>query len=166
MRPNLRNSGYLLPPRIDNELRRENTHETERKWTEQQEKWARMEPHIPNCYIIEDETVEGFIADGENSINFMRRKDEMMAADDPMRYCADRCVTTGNCDVFEVSLIPSRLRQPDESDLLCNLLRAQDMFDMDPKEVMSFCTDCVLSEDEEPCDVPGTLFDDMAGLSP
>lgn len=42
----------------------------------------------------------------------------------------------------------------------------QDMFDMDPKEVMSFCTDCVLSEDEEPCDVPGTLFGDVAGLSP
>ena len=37
---------------------------------------------------------------------------------------------------------------------------------MDPKEVMSFCTDCVLSEDEEPCDVPGNLFDDVAGLSP
>ena len=24
-----------------------------------------------------------------------------MANDDPMRYCADRCVSTGNCDVFE-----------------------------------------------------------------
>ena len=79
-----------------------------------------MEPHIPTGYIIEDETVEGFIADGENSINFMRRKDEMMAANDPMRYCADRCVTTGNCDVFEVSLIPSKLRQLDKDDLLTN----------------------------------------------
>lgn len=120
LRPDLRNSGrhfiYRLH-RIDNEFRRENSQETERKWTEQQEKWARMEPHIPKGYIIEDETVEGFIADGENSINFMRRKDEMMAADDPMRYCADRCVTTGNCDVFEVSsLIPSKLRGLDKDD--------------------------------------------------
>ena len=113
-------SRFYLPPRIDNEFRRERSQETERKWAEQQEKWSRMEPHIPTGYIIEDETVEGFIADGENSINFMRRKDEMMAANDPMRYCADRCVTTGNCDVFEVSLIPSKLRQLDKDDLLTN----------------------------------------------
>ncbi|KAL7537367.1 hypothetical protein ACHAWF_005738 [Thalassiosira exigua] len=59
-----------------------------------------------------------------------------MAADDPARYCADRCVTTGNCDVFE------------------------DMFEMDPREVMAFCTECVLSEDEEPCDVPANLLRD------
>lgn len=31
----------------------------------------------------------------------MRRKDEKMAAKDPQRYCADRCLSTGNCDVFE-----------------------------------------------------------------
>jgi hypothetical protein len=30
-----------------------------------------------------------------------RRKDERMADRDPMRYCADRCVTLGYCDVFE-----------------------------------------------------------------
>lgn len=30
-----------------------------------------------------------------------RRKDEKMANNDPARYCADRCVSTGNCDVFE-----------------------------------------------------------------
>lgn len=64
----------------------------------------------------------------------MRRKDERMAEDDPMRYCADRCVSTGNCDVFE------------------------DMFDMGPEEVVKFCTECVLSEEEEPCDVPQYMF--------
>mmetsp|Transcript_1750 Transcript_1750/g.3746 ORF Transcript_1750/g.3746 Transcript_1750/m.3746 type:complete len:100 (+) Transcript_1750:419-718(+) len=58
------------------------------------------------------------------------RKDKRMAREDPARYCADRCVATGNCDVWE------------------------DMFEMAADEVQQFCTECVLSEDEEPCDVP------------
>lgn len=58
----------------------------------------------------------------------------MHLPDDPMRYCADRCVSTGNCDVFE------------------------DMFNMDPREVVEFCSECVLSEDEEPCDIPESAF--------
>ena len=29
-----------------------------------------------------------------------------------------------------------------------------------PEEVIKFCTECVLSEDETPCDVPATLFED------
>jgi hypothetical protein len=32
------------------------------------------------------------------------------------------------------------------------------MFDMDPSEVMKFCTECVLSDGEEPCDVPESMF--------
>jgi hypothetical protein len=39
-----------------------------------------------------------------------------------------------------------------------------------PDEVIKFCTDCVLSEEEEPCDVPSTIFRDEdvsdGGLSP
>jgi hypothetical protein len=53
-----------------------------------------------------------------------------MAREDPARYCADRCVSTGNCQVWE------------------------DMFELSAKEVMAFCEGCVLSEDEEPCDIP------------
>lgn len=34
------------------------------------------------------------------------------------------------------------------------------MFDMGPAEVIKFCTECVLSEDEEPCDVPESIFGD------
>jgi hypothetical protein len=30
-----------------------------------------------------------------------RRKDEVLAKNDPQRYCADRCIATGNCEVFE-----------------------------------------------------------------
>lgn len=64
--------------------------------------------------------------DFEDSSNFIiKRKDQRMAKDDPQRYCADRCVSTGNCDVFE------------------------DLYQMSAIEVMEFCTDCVLSEEEE-----------------
>lgn len=46
--------------------------------------------------------VQGFTAGVDRSISGpRRRKDEKMVEDDPMRYCADRCVSTGNCDVFE-----------------------------------------------------------------
>lgn len=66
----------------------------------------------------------------------MRRKDEKMAVNDPQRYCADRCLSTGNCDVFE------------------------DFYELGPEDVMKFCTDCVLSEDEEPCDVPDAFYNE------
>jgi len=69
------------------------------------------------------------------------RKDRRMARDDPSRYCADRCVSTGNCQVWE------------------------DMFDMAADEVQKFCTECVLSEEEEPCDVP-EKFIENAGKNP
>jgi hypothetical protein len=32
------------------------------------------------------------------------------------------------------------------------------MFDMSPTEVVKFCDECVLSEDEEPCDIPEVVF--------
>jgi len=50
----------------------------------------------------EGSSVQGFTSGVNREISMMqRRKDEKMANDDPMRYCADRCVSTGNCDVFE-----------------------------------------------------------------
>jgi len=64
-----------------------------------------------------------------------RRKDVKMALSDPQKYCADRCLTTGNCDVYE------------------------DFFEMTPEKVMEFCEECVLSEGEEPCDVPDAFYD-------
>jgi hypothetical protein len=32
-------------------------------------------------------------------------------------------------------------------------------FDFSPEEVIKFCTDCVLSEDQEECDVPEAFYD-------
>jgi hypothetical protein len=86
---------------------------------------------IPTNYVA-NEDLEPF----PPSVKF---KDTKMALDNPQQYCADRCVSTGNCDVFE------------------------DMYHLSATEVMEFCTECVLSEEEEPCDVPDAMFD---GLSP
>lgn len=96
---------------------------------------------------MEPATIQGFTAGVDRSISApRRRKDEKMAEEDPFRYCADRCVSTGNCDVFE------------------------DMFDFSPEEVIKFCTECVLSEEETPCDVPASLWEEKeeegGGLHP
>jgi hypothetical protein len=65
-------------------------------------------------------------------------KDKKMALEDPAKYCADRCIATGNCDIYE------------------------DFFQLSPSEVLSFCNDCVLSEDGENCILPDAFHDVMA----
>ncbi|KAL3940609.1 MAG: hypothetical protein SGBAC_004893 [Bacillariaceae sp.] len=75
------------------------------------------------------------VADGEELRQ--ERKDKRMAEKNPAQYCADRCIATGHCDVYE------------------------DVFDFSPAEVLQFCTDCVLSEDEEPCDIPDGFYDKL-----
>eukprot|EP00527_Entomoneis_sp_CCMP2396_P003607 CAMPEP_0198153972 /NCGR_PEP_ID=MMETSP1443-20131203/66603_1 /TAXON_ID=186043 /ORGANISM="Entomoneis sp., Strain CCMP2396" /LENGTH=175 /DNA_ID=CAMNT_0043820515 /DNA_START=120 /DNA_END=647 /DNA_ORIENTATION=+ len=62
------------------------------------------------------------------------KRDQFMASSDPQRYCADRCIATGNCDVYE------------------------DIFKFSPQQVLEFCEECVLSDKEEPCDVPDAFF--------
>jgi len=62
-------------------------------------------------------------------------KDKKLAKEDPQRYCADRCVATGNCDVYE------------------------DIFELSPEQVLSFCNDCVLAEDKEECDIPEAFYE-------
>ena len=64
-------------------------------------------------------------------------KDKKLAKEDPRRYCADRCVSTGNCDVYE------------------------DIFNFSPLEVLEFCNDCVLSDADEPCDIPESFYDKL-----
>jgi len=74
----------------------------------------------------------------EDDLQYMAeiRKDKVLASKDPQRYCAERCVSTGHCEVYE------------------------DLFDFSAEQVMEFCTDCVLSEEEEACDVPDKFLDD------
>mmetsp|Transcript_37065 Transcript_37065/g.66740 ORF Transcript_37065/g.66740 Transcript_37065/m.66740 type:complete len:174 (-) Transcript_37065:349-870(-) len=86
------------------------------------------EPSIPQGFDFN--SVDEFQPNAGAAQKIQMRKDKRMARDDPARYCADRCVATGNCQVWE------------------------DMFEMAADEVQQFCTDCVLSEDEEPCNVP------------
>ena len=44
----------------------------------------------------------GPISDIPDETEFrMYNKDKRMAEEDPERYCADRCIATGNCDIYE-----------------------------------------------------------------
>ena len=101
---------------IDNEMRRlYQKHETQSQWEAQQRQLQAEINGLPENYDFEAEfnesstqyqnppaSVQGFTSGVNRSISGpQRRKDEKMVEDDPMRYCADRCVSTGNCDVFE-----------------------------------------------------------------
>ncbi|KAK1736360.1 hypothetical protein QTG54_012960 [Skeletonema marinoi] len=119
---------------IDHEVDRlQNIGLWRQKEAEKHKKWAEMEPSLPKGFDFN--TVTEFQPNSDAAKKIQMRKDRRMARDDPMRYCADRCVSTGNCQVWE------------------------DMFDLSAKEVMAFCEECVLSEEEEPCDVPEKFLD-------
>lgn len=99
-------------------------------WREEQAEKIKKgkEPSLPQGFDFNSVGDFGPNADAASKIQL--RKDKRMARDDPQKYCADRCVATGNCEVWE------------------------DMFDMHADEVQQFCTECVLSEEEEPCEIP------------
>ncbi|KAL3816159.1 hypothetical protein ACHAXA_001646 [Cyclostephanos tholiformis] len=112
---------------IDNEHERQrNIDQWRLKQTEKLNKLR--EPTLPSGFDFN--TPADLKINGDAAMKVQMRKDRRMAKDDPSRYCADRCVSTGNCQVWE------------------------DMFDMDADEVQKFCKECVLSLDEEPCDIP------------
>jgi hypothetical protein len=99
-------------------------------------------------------------------------RDVRMAKEDPQRYCADRCITTGNCDVYEdLYVLPtigwlgvragrSRFQ------FVCSHTHAfvsACSFHMSAQQVIEFCNDCVISDGEEPCDIPEAFYDDGSG---
>jgi len=59
------------------------------------------------------------------------KRDERMAFMKPEKYCADRCVATGNCDILE------------------------DFYELNAHDVLKFCEECVLN-----FDVPEGDYDD------
>lgn len=67
------------------------------------------------------------------------KRDERMAFLKPEKYCADRCVATGNCDILE------------------------DFYELGPQDVLKFCEECVLSDDVEDddsgCDIPAAFYE-------
>jgi len=119
---------------IDNEFDRlRNIGLWRQKEAEKHKKWSEKEPSYPEGFDFN--SVTDFQPNADAAKKIQMRKDRRMARDDPMRYCADRCVSTGNCQVWE------------------------DMFDLSAKEVRKFCEECVLSEDEEPCEVPDKFLE-------
>merc|ERR1712150_390060 len=91
---------------------------------------------LPNDYDFQFEN--DMMINDEDTIE--RLRDQRLVQRNPMKYCQDRCVGSGYCEVFE------------------------DMFDFTPEEVLKFCTECVLSEEEEPCDVPEMFYVDENGV--
>lgn len=124
--------------RIDNEVER--LHHF-KDWKRKQDEKLRKdrEEYVEKGFDFN--SVTNFQPDPGAAKKIQMRKDKRMARTDPMKYCADRCVATGSCEVWE------------------------DMFNMKADEVQQFCNECVLSEDEEPCDVP-EKFIENAGLNP
>jgi hypothetical protein len=94
--------------------------------------------HHLNAASAEGSSSSSSFMEGDDDLVDLRqqRKDQRMANDDPARYCADRCLATGNCDVYE------------------------DFFHFSPAEVVQFCDECVLSSHgEEACDLPHDFYD-------
>ncbi len=123
----------LIHSRIDNELERLRNID---QWRiGQAEKLNKLrEPTMPPGFDFNTPADLKVNADAATKVQM--RKDRRLARDDPSRYCADRCVSTGNCQVWE------------------------EMFDMAADEVQRFCKECVLSLDEEPCDIPEKFIED------
>lgn len=124
---------------IDTELVRVGKlQEWEREWHAKNKQF--IEPTLPDAAG----TMLGTDLENPNKANPMQlRRDKKMADKDPQKYCADRCVATGNCEVYE------------------------DMFEMSPAQVMEFCNDCVLAEDDDAeCPIPDSMYgeDDVSDL--
>jgi len=80
-------------------------------------------------------------------------RDERMAFLKPEKYCADRCIATGNCDIME------------------------DFYELGPEEVLAFCEECVLNFDDDAdagegsssssgCDIPEAFYEKEPPLRP
>ena len=119
---------------IDGELVRQgHLNEWETEWARKHKKYTVPMGDNP------DATASLMAGDfGANNLNPMElRRDKALADRDPQQYCADRCVATGNCDVYE------------------------DMFSLSPIEVVQFCKECVLPEDDEhECAIPEAMYSD------
>ena len=118
---------------IDQELYRQ-THKKdfERQWME---KNRAAVLHTMGVTHGADDHESMMINFDENAELFRQhRKDQKMAATDPERYCADRCISTGNCDILE------------------------DFYHLSPEEVLNFCEECVLSTEGE-CELPHDFYE-------
>lgn len=78
---------------IDGELDRQgHKEEYQREWMEKNRGAVVQSLGMENNLMLGDDDMANLQ---------QRRKDELMAKQDPQKYCVDRCIATGNCDVFE-----------------------------------------------------------------
>ncbi|KAL7565838.1 hypothetical protein ACA910_007398 [Epithemia clementina (nom. ined.)] len=113
---------------IDRELfRPQHKKDFESAWMKQHKQALLLLKEVPNIMLDDDE------------LESMRqyKRDQLLASQHPEQYCADRCISTGHCSVYE------------------------HVFDFTPEQVLQFCHDCVLSDGEEPCDLPPSFFEDL-----
>lgn len=133
---------------IDGELYRQHHHK------EYEEQWMKKNKAAVLSRLSDNESsASGYpsaMLDGSDREAFAEhRRDERMAFLKPEKYCADRCVATGNCDIFE------------------------DFYELGPEDVLKFCEECVLFDDdsattesESGCDVPDAFYEKEPPLRP
>jgi len=131
---------------IDGELYRLDHHEEyEAAWME------KNKGAVVSRLSDERSTTDGLypsqmVGDGDREEFAQHRRDERMAFLKPEKYCADRCIATGNCDILE------------------------DFYEMGPQDVINFCEECVLNvddvEDNIGCDVPDAFYEKEPPMRP
>jgi hypothetical protein len=130
---------------IDSELYRQEHHkEYEAAWMEKNKGAV-----VSRLSDASDTTSVGLypsqmLADKDREAFAEHHRDERMAFLKPEKYCADRCVATGNCDIFE------------------------DFYELSPQDVLKFCEECVLGGDEEDsgCELPEAFYEKEPPLRP
>jgi hypothetical protein len=129
---------------IDGEIFRQDHHE------EYEEKWMKKNKAAVLSRI--DVGAAGYpsmmMGESDREAMVEHRRDERMAFTKPEKYCADRCVATGNCDILE------------------------DFYELGPEDVIKFCEECVLNNNDENiedgagCVLPDAFYDKEPPLRP
>lgn len=132
---------------IDNELYRQEHHkEYEAAWMEKNR--GAVVSRLSDASDAGDTSSVGLypsqmLADEDREAFAEHQRDERMAFLKPEKYCADRCVATGNCDIFE------------------------DFYELSPQDVLKFCEECVLGDEEDSgCDLPEAFYEKEPPLRP
>ena len=130
---------------IDNELDRQQHHkEYEAAWMEKN-KAAVVTSLSDTASTTVGIYPSQMMDDGDREAFAEHKRDERMAFLKPEKYCADRCLATGNCDILE------------------------DFYEMGPEDVVQFCEECILGDDLEAstgCDVPEAFYEKEPPLRP
>ena len=134
---------------IDNELYRQQHHEEyEAAWMEKNK--GAVISSLSDSTSSSVGIYPSQMMDANDRESFAEHKrDERMAFLKPDKYCADRCIATGNCDILE------------------------DFYELGPEDVLKFCEECVLNFESESfdqehsdCNVPEAFYEKEPPLRP